>query len=100
MEELAAAWSSGQDVSLVQLNNTLAARLHCKPELVSLGELYLTEAELASPDLQSLLVTLSGELQQQLLPLVDYRTATGQAAWPAECGQAAASCSTIARRSC
>ena len=98
----------------MQLTNTLAARFHCKPELVSPGELYLTEAELASRELQplqglatedlrsrqALLVALSGELQQQLLPLVDYRTATGQAAWPAECGQAAASCSTIARRSC
>ena len=41
VEELAADWSSCQDDSLVQLNNMLAARLHCKPELVSLGELYL-----------------------------------------------------------
>ena len=89
VEELAAAWSPGQDAALVQLTNTLAARFHCKPELVSPGELYLTEAELASRELQplqglatedlrsrqALLVALSGELQQQLLPLVDYRTA-------------------------
>ena len=84
------SWSRENDEAVVVLGNLLASRLNTSPLRISPNEIFLTEAELATKEFRSLqnipiedirthyafLCSFNRSLEQKLLPLIDFRSAS------------------------